>query len=80
MFRAVDLHQFAQAVPPSARLVWGGEPMAPVDPQPVGDHPPAQRLTRDRTPVQLRQFLRSEWRTKVRPGKGQDRLKADALR
>jgi hypothetical protein len=42
---------FAQAFTPPARLVWGGAPMPAIDPQPVGDHPTAQRLTRNRTTI-----------------------------
>ena len=39
--------------------------MAAVDPQTRGDHPAAQRFTRDRAAVYLRQLLRRQRRTKI---------------
>jgi len=53
VLRAVDLHQFAQAIAPPARLMRRGETMPTVLPQPIGDHPTAQGLARDRTAVML---------------------------
>src|SRR6266851_10417506 len=44
VLRAVDLHQFAQAIAPPARLMRRGETMPTVLPQPIGDHPTAQGL------------------------------------
>jgi hypothetical protein len=44
VLRAVDLHQFAQATAPPARLMWRGKTMPTVLPQPFGDHPTAQGL------------------------------------
>src|ERR1700758_2594254 len=53
VLRAVDLHQFAQTIAPPAWLMRRGEPMLTVLPQPIGDHPTAQGLARDRTAVML---------------------------
>src|SRR5467141_3055930 len=44
VLRAIDLHQFAQAIAPPARLMRRGETMPTVLPQPIGDHPTAQGL------------------------------------
>jgi hypothetical protein len=44
LLRAVDLHQFAQAIAPPARLMRRGQTMPSVLPQPIGDHPTAQGL------------------------------------
>ena len=65
MFRAVDLHQLAKAIAPAAWLMRGGQTMAAVDPQIRRDHPAAQRLTRDRAAVYLRQLLRRQCWTKI---------------
>jgi hypothetical protein len=61
----VDLHQLAKAIAPAAWLMRGGQTMAAVDPQTRGDHPAAQRLTRDRAAMHLGQFLRRQRRTKI---------------
>src|ERR1700722_14981330 len=39
--------------------------MSAIDPQPVGHHPTAQRLTRNRTTMQFRQLLSRKRRAKV---------------
>jgi hypothetical protein len=65
VLRAVDLHQLAQAIAPPARLMRGGETMPTVLPQPIGDHPAAQGLARDRTAVMLCQLLRGQGRAEV---------------
>jgi len=65
VFRTVDLHQLAKAIAPAAWLMRGGQTMTAVDPQTRGDHPAAQRLTRDRAAVHLRQLLRRQCRTKI---------------
>src|SRR5271154_7166126 len=44
VFRAVDLHQFAQAFTPPPRLVRRGLAVTAVDPQAVRHHPLSQRL------------------------------------
>src|SRR5271163_2836306 len=53
MLRAVDLHQFAQAIAAPARLMRRGQTMPSILPQPVRDHPTAQRLARHFTAVML---------------------------
>ena len=65
VLRAVDLHQFAQAIAPPARLMRRGETMPTVLPQPIRDHPTAQGLARNRTAVMLCQLLRRQARAKV---------------
>ena len=73
MFRAVDLNQFAEAIAPPAWLVRASEPVASIDPQSFRDHPAAQRLVRDRTTVQFRQFLGRKGWTKIRIPLAHDR-------
>jgi hypothetical protein len=41
MLRAIDLHQFTQALTTSARLMLGGETMTPINPESISDHPTA---------------------------------------
>jgi hypothetical protein len=53
VLRAVDLHQFAQAIAPPARLMRQEETMATVLSQPISDHSAAQGLARDRIAVML---------------------------
>src|SRR5215813_7139343 len=65
VFRAVNLHQLANAIAPTAWLMRGGQTMAAVDPQTRRDHPAAQRFTRDRAAVYLRQLLRRQRRAKI---------------
>src|SRR6516162_477247 len=65
VFRAVDLHQLAKAIAPAAGLMRGRQTMAAVDPQTRRDHPAAQRFTRDRAAMYLRQLLRRQCRTKI---------------
>jgi hypothetical protein len=65
MLRAVDLHQFAETVPPPARLMRRRQPVTAINPQSIGDHPAAQRLMRNRAAIMLRQLLRRECRTEV---------------
>jgi hypothetical protein len=57
VLRAVDLHEFAQAIAPPARLVRDGKTMPKVLPQPIGDYPTSQGLARDRATVMLGQLL-----------------------
>ena len=65
MFRAVDLHQLAQTIAPSARLMRGGQLVATVEPQAHSDHPLPQRLARDRATMQLGQLLSGQRRTEI---------------
>jgi hypothetical protein len=65
VFRAVNLHQFANAIAPAAWLMRRGQTMAAVDPQTRRDHPAAQRLAADRAAVYRRQLLRRQGRTKI---------------
>src|SRR6202008_8999 len=53
VLRAVDLHQFAQAIASPGRLMRRGQTMPTVLPQPVSDHPTAQGLAGHRTTVML---------------------------
>src|SRR6267143_562203 len=39
VLRTVNLHQFAQAIAPPARLMWRGQAMSTVLPQPICNHP-----------------------------------------
>ena len=43
VLRTVDLYQLAQALAPPTRLMRGGESVATILPQPIRDHPAAQR-------------------------------------
>ena len=52
MLAAVDLHQFANALAPRPRLVDAFALLA-IAPQPVGDHPLAQRFTTNCDPMIL---------------------------
>jgi hypothetical protein len=65
VFRAVNLYQLAKAIAPAAWLMRGRQIMAAVYPQTRRDHPAAQRFTRDRAAVYLRQLLRRQCRTKI---------------
>ena len=65
VLRAVDLHQFAQAIAPPTRLVRERKTMPTVLPQPIGDHPAAQGLARDRATVTLGQLLRRQGRAEI---------------
>ena len=65
MLRAVDLHQFAQAIAPPARLMRRGQAVPPIGPQPIRDHPTAQGLARDRAAMVRRQLLRRQGRAEV---------------
>jgi hypothetical protein len=56
VLRAVDLHQFAQAIAPPARLMRRGQTMPTVLSQPIRDHPTAQGLARHRAAVMLCQL------------------------
>src|SRR5271167_270254 len=63
VFRAVDLHQFAQAFTPPPRLVRRGSAVTAVDPQAVRDHPLSQRL--EAQAVTRDKLLRRERGTKI---------------
>src|SRR5204863_9767235 len=65
VLRTVELHQLAQAIAPPARLMWRRQTMPTVLPQPIRNHPTAQRLARHRAAVMLRQLLRRQARAKI---------------
>src|SRR5216684_8375751 len=77
VLRAVDLHQFAQAIAPPARLMRRGETMPTVLPQPICNHPTAQRLARHRATVMLCQLLCCQRRAKVGIPLPHDRQRQD---
>ena len=64
MLAAVDLHQFADAFAPRPRLV-NLLALFAIAPQPVSDHPLAQRFTGNRDPVILTQLLGCQGRAKI---------------
>src|ERR1700684_1786929 len=66
MFRAVDLHELAQAIAPSTWLVWGRQAMPTVDPQPIRDHPLSQGLDAHTQSMPCGQLLRRQRRTEIR--------------
>src|ERR1700751_243264 len=51
--RGVDLPPPPQAIAPPARLMWRGQTMPTVSPQPICNHPTAQGLARHRAAVML---------------------------
>src|SRR5215208_713490 len=57
MLGAVDLHELADAVPAIARLVHGLEPLPPVAPETVSQHPLPDRLDPEMEAVPLGQLL-----------------------
>ena len=62
---AVDLHEFANAVPAIVRLVNGLEPLPSVAPEAVGQHPLPDRLDPEMDAVSLSQLLAGKCRTEV---------------
>jgi len=78
VLRAVDLHQFAQAIAPPARLMRQRQTMPTVLPQPIGDHPTAQSLARDRATVMLCQLLSRQGRAEVGVSVAHDRQRQGA--
>src|SRR3954464_9877471 len=65
MLAAVDLNQLADALAPRTGLVNPFQALLAVDPQPVSDHPLAQRLPTESNPVQLAQLLRRQGRAEI---------------
>src|SRR4051812_16015691 len=65
MLGAVDLHELADAVPAIARLVNGLEPLPPVAPEAVSQHPLPDRLDPEMDAVPLSQLLAGKCRTEV---------------
>jgi hypothetical protein len=78
VLRAVDLHQFAQAIASPPRLTRRGQTMPTVLPQPVSDHPTAQGLAGHRTTVMLCQLLRRQGRAEVGIPLAHDRQRQSA--
>src|SRR3954451_11018453 len=65
MLAPVDLNQLANAVAPRTGLVNAFQALLAVDPQPLCDHPLAQRLPTKSDPVQLAQLLRRQGRAEI---------------
>src|SRR3954465_10646580 len=65
MLGAVDLHEFANAVPAVTRLVHGLEPLPSVAPEAVSQHPLPDRLDPEMDAVSLSQLLAGECWTEV---------------
>src|SRR3954449_8352040 len=65
MLAAVDLNQLADALAPRTGLVNPFQALLAVDPQPIRDHPLAQRLPTESNPVQLAQLLRRQGRAEI---------------
>src|SRR4051794_9319890 len=65
MLVAVDLNQLADAVAPRTGLVNPFQALLAVNPQPIRDHPLAQRLPSKSNPVQLAQLLRRQGRAEI---------------
>ena len=66
MLAAVDLHQFADAVAPLARLMNPLPPLLAIEPKPGFDHPQPQRLAGERNAVTSRQLLGGQRRAEIR--------------
>src|SRR6516165_4532624 len=64
MLAAVDLYQFANALAPRPWPVDAFALLA-IAPQPVGDHPLAQRFTTNCNPIILAQLLGRQRRAKI---------------
>jgi len=62
---AVDLHKFADALAPRARLVNLLATLPTITPQPSFDHPPTQCLTTKGDPMILAQLLGRQGRAKI---------------
>src|SRR4051812_44943595 len=65
MLAAVDLNQLANALAPRTGLVNLFQALLAVDPQPIRDHPLAQRLPTERDRVQLAQLLGCQGRAEI---------------
>jgi hypothetical protein len=80
MLATVDLHQFADAVAPRTGLVNPFQALLAVDPQPIRNHPLAQRLPTESDPVQLAQLLRRQGRAEIPIAFANDRQHLGAKR
>src|ERR1051325_7404189 len=65
MLAAVDLNQLADALAPRTGLVNPFQALLAVNPQPIRDHPLAQRLPTESDPVPLAQLLRRQGRAEI---------------
>src|SRR4051794_26245239 len=65
MLAAVDLNQLADALAPRTGLVNPFQALLAVDPQPLRNHPLAQRLPAESNPVQLAQLLGCQGRAEI---------------
>src|ERR1051325_8146728 len=65
MLAAIDLDQLADALTPRTGLVNPFQALLAVDPQPIRDHPLAQRLPTESNPMQLAQLLRRQGRAEI---------------
>src|SRR5256885_12593832 len=66
MVRAVDLDQFANAIPTVARLMHWPQPLSAVLPQPGRHHPLPDRLAAKMDAMQFRKLLARKRRPEVR--------------
>src|SRR3954467_5245241 len=62
---AIDLNQFACELAPRTGLVNPFQTLLAVNPQPIRDHPLAQRLPTESDPVQLAQLLGCQGRAET---------------
>src|SRR3954451_24562136 len=65
MLAAIDLNQLADALAPRTGLVNPFQALFAIDPQPIRDHPLAQRLPTKSDPMHLTQLLRRQGRAKI---------------
>src|SRR3954464_4201750 len=65
MLAAIYLNQLADALAPRTGLVNPFQALLAVDPQPIRDHPLAQRLPTERDPVHLAQLLGCQGRAEI---------------
>src|SRR5271169_5525956 len=65
MLATVDLHQFAGAFAPVARLMNALQALLAIEPQPSLDHPKAKGLAAENDPVQLAQLLGRQGRAEI---------------
>src|SRR5690606_3961212 len=65
VLRAVDLNELTHAFPAITRLMHGLEPLAPILPDAIGDHPAPHRLDAQMQAVPLGELLGGQRRPEV---------------
>src|SRR3954453_13172281 len=65
MLAAIDLNQLADALAPRTGLVNPFQALLAINPQPIRDHPLAQRLPTKSNPMQLAQLLGCQSRAEI---------------